>query len=102
MSVKNRVHAQQGSTVELKVHASGYPTPMASDIIWWWPNDTTITENNRAVEFQNDRKTLKLTDVQPQQSGHYKCTVSSSTADVEAVTEILLEVFGMFYSTVSM
>ena len=96
------MHAQQGATVELKVYASGYPPPMASDITWWWPNDTIITKNDREVEFKNGGKTLRLIDVYLYHSGHYKCAVSSPATGVEAVTEIYLQVFGMLYSSVNM
>ena len=95
-SVKSRVEAKQGSNVELSVYASGYPVPTESNIAWWGPDHTEITEYDEGVEFQNGHKTLMLTNVHTYQSGSYKCLVSNPgpTHGLVAETEIYLKVYG--------
>ena len=85
----------QGLTVELEVYVSGDPTPTSSQIMWYHPDLSEISNSDTGVVFQDGRRRLILSNVQPQQAGMYECeAVISISPYMGAVTSILLEVYG--------
>lgn len=95
MPAEETVGVVQGLTVELEVYVSGDPTPTSSQITWYRPDQSEISDSDPGVVFQDGRRRLILSNVQPQQAGVYDCeTVNSLSPYMGAVTSILLQVYG--------
>ena len=95
MAAKERTGVVQGSAVELEVYVSGYPTPVSTQITWRRPGGSDIMDSDEGVEFQDDRRRLILSNVQPQQAGLYQCTVTISVPpNRDASAGIQLDVYG--------
>ena len=95
MAAEEVVDTVQGLTVELEVYVSGYPMPTSSQITWYRPDLSEILDRDPGVAFQDGRRRLMLSNVQPQQAGVYECEVIVSLSPyMGAVTSILLKVYG--------
>ena len=95
MPAEGTVGVLQGLTVELEVYVSGYPTPTSSHITWYHPDRSEISDDDSGAVFQDGRRRLILSNVQPHQAGVYECEVVVSLSPyMGAVTSILLEVYG--------
>ena len=96
MPADDSVSVVQGLTVELEVYASGFPTPTSSHITWYYPNGNEILDT-AGVAFQDSKRRLILSNVQPQQTGMYECDVIISAFPfLGASTSIQLNVYGEF------
>ena len=96
MPAEDSVGVLQGLTVELEVYASGFPTPTSSHITWYYPNGNEILDA-AGVAFQDSKRRLILSNVQPQQAGSYECDVIISISPFRgASTSIQLHVYGEF------
>ena len=85
----------QGSSAVLEVYISGYPVPTASQITWHRPEGYEVTADDEGVEFQEGRRRLVLSNLQPQQAGVYVCEVESSSSPYgRASTRIELDIYG--------
>ena len=95
MAAEETIGVVQGLSVELEVYVSGYPVPTSSQITWYYPNDTRISDTDTGVGFQDGGRRLILSNVQTQQAGLYDCTVVLSLAPyMGAMTSIQLNVYG--------
>lgn len=95
MPAEGTVGVLQGLTVELEVYVSGNPTPTSSQITWYRPDQSVISNSDTGVVFQDGGRRLILSNVQPHQAGVYECEVVVSLDPyMVAVTSILLEVYG--------
>ena len=96
MAAEERLATEQGQTVELKIYYSGYPVPNASHITWQRPDSSIITGNEPGVTFQDERRTLVLANVQADQAGVYRSSVSIaiSQTSASASVNIQLDVYG--------
>lgn len=95
MAAEEIVGIVQGLTVELEVYVSGYPTPRSSQITWYSPDLSEISDADPGVVFQGGRRSLTLSNVQPQQAGVYECeAIVPLSPYMGAVTSILLKVYG--------
>ena len=94
MAAEETVVIIQGLTVELEVYVSGYPMPTSSQITWYRPGVSEITDSDPGVVFIEGRRRLILSNVQPQQAGVYECEVVVSLDPyMGTVTSILLKVY---------
>jgi hypothetical protein len=99
LAAEETVGVVQGLTVELEVYVSGNPTPTSSQITWYYldPDASEISNNDPGVAFQDGRRRLILSNVQPHQAGSYECTVVISPDPyMGAMTYIQLNVYGKF------
>ena len=95
MAAEEVVGTVQGLTVELEVYVSGYPMPTSSQIGWYSPDLSEISDTDPGVVFTDGKRRLILFSVQPQQAGVYECEVVVSVSPyMGAVTSILLKVYG--------
>ena len=96
MPAEDSIGVVQGLIVELEVYASGFPTPTSSHITWYYDNDE-ISDTDTGVAFQDSKRRLILSNVQPQQAGMYECDVVISVSPfLGASTSIQLNVYGEF------
>ena len=82
----------QGQSAELEVYVSGYPVPTESDISWQHPDGSPISSSDEEVVFQERGRKLILSNVQANQAGLYRCSITISS--MSASTEIQLQVYG--------
>ena len=95
MAAMDTVGVIQGLTVQLEVYVSGYPVPTSSHITWYRPDETIISDTDTGVVFQDSKRRLILSIVQPQQAGSYECEVAISIFPyMGALTSIQLKVYG--------
>ncbi len=95
MAAEETVGVVQGLTVELEVFVSGNPTPTSSQITWYYPDQSLISNNDPGVAFQDSGRRLILSNVQPQQAGSYECEVILSLSPyMGTITSIMLNVYG--------
>ena len=88
----NRVlRIMEGTPATLQVYVSGYPLVARSQIHWYRPNGTEILEDQ--ARFEDDRRTMVLSEVQSTDGGLYRCEVNTSYGDRS--TMIQLDVYGM-------
>ena len=96
MAAQESVGVVQGSTIELEVYVSGYPLPTSQHIMWYRPEGFEVTDADEGAEFQEGRRRLVLSNIQPQQAGLYSCTVVLSRSPYSgASTEIRLDIYGI-------
>ena len=97
MAAEETVGVVQGLTVELEVYVSGYPTPVGSGITWQRPDQSVIMDTDEGVVFQDGRRRMILSNVQPEQAGLYTCIVVVSISPyLGATTGIQLDVYGEY------
>ena len=84
----------EGTPATLEVYVSGYPLVASSQIHWYRPNGTEVLEEE--AMFENGRRTVVLSEVQPTHRGMYRCEVATSYGNHS--TFIQLEVYGMMTS----
>ena len=96
MTVQERVGVVQHSTAELKVYVSGYPPPTPEQIMWYRPGNFEVTDSDEGVVFQEGRRSLVLSNLQPQQAGQYTCVVVlSRSPNRHASTQIQMDIYGI-------
>ena len=95
MAAEETVGVVQGLSVELEMYVSGYPVPTDSQITWYHPMEHEILDSHSGVEFQDSKRRLILSNVQPEEAGLYTCKVVLSLQPyMGATTSIQLNVYG--------
>ena len=75
------------------MYVSGYPVPTESDISWRRPDGSLISSSDEGVTFQEGGRKIILSNVQANQAGLYRCSVTISSM-MSASTELRLQVNG--------
>ena len=79
---------------------SGYPPPTPEQIMWYRPGNFEVTDSDEGVVFQEGRRSLVLSNLQPQQAGQYTCVVVlSRSPNRHASTQIQLDIYGIVKHT---
>ena len=95
MAAEETVGVVQGLTVELEVYVSGFPMPTSSQITWYHPDRSVISNNDPGMVFQDGGRKLIISNVQSTQAGLYECEVLlSPSPPMFAMTSIMLQVYG--------
>lgn len=84
----------EGDNALLEVYVSSYPLVTSSDISWYQPNGSKVTQED-GTEFMSDGRALFLVNVKPSEAGVYRCEVNIPTTGQRSSAIIQLNVYGM-------